>query len=60
MLEIFIAYLMVRYGNLVETENLFASIIFNQQLEADPELDEDNAAYIAVHFVSDIESARLS
>ena len=51
---------MVRYGNLDDTENLFAGVITTQLLDADPELDEDSAATIAIHVVFDIKSARMS
>ena len=60
MLEVFIAYLMVRYGNLDNTENLFASIITSQLLDSDPELDEKRASSIAIQVVFDIKSARMS
>ena len=61
MLEVFIAYLMVLYGNLDdEEEMLFATILNNQLLDADPELNEEDAAYEALHFVSNIPGARMS
>ena len=61
VLEVFIAYLMVLYGNLDDEEELlFARILNNQLLDADPELNEEDAAYEALHFVMDILGARMS
>ena len=61
MLEVFIVYLMVLYGNLDDEEELlFARILNNQLLDADPELTEEDAAYEALHFVSNIPGARMS
>ena len=51
---------MVLYGNLDDNDMLFASIITIQQLEADLEMEEEDATYNAILIVFDIKSARMS